>query len=142
MLACPFNIPRFEWRSGHYARIGKCDFCHDRTSSGLSPACVDACPTGTLKFGKRSEINEEAKARFSSRPDRYMSIYGDNVVGGTSWIYLSNVSMDNLGFRTDLPGYALPSLTWKVLAKVPLVIIGVGLMLAGGLWIRRREAPC
>jgi len=141
MLACPFNIPRFEWESGLFARVGKCDFCDDRIASGLRPACVAACPTGALKFGRRAEVLDEAHGRMVADPGRYLSVYGDKVVGGTSWIYLSDVPMDRLGFRTDLPGEPLPSLTWKVVSKIPVVIVGVGLILAGGLWVRKAESP-
>jgi len=138
MIACPFNIPRYEWNEGLTPRVGKCDFCDDRVASGLRPACVAACPTGTLKFGKRPEILREALARLSANPERYVSIYGDKVVGGTAWIYLSDVPMNQLGFRTDLPEVALPSLTWKALAKVPVVVLTLALVLSGIYRLRKR----
>jgi formate dehydrogenase iron-sulfur subunit len=65
-----------------------------------------------------------------ANPLRYASLFGDKVVGGTSWIYLSDTSMEKLGFRTNLPNIPLPSLTEKVLSKVPFVIIGLGLILS------------
>jgi formate dehydrogenase iron-sulfur subunit len=66
LLACPFDIPKFEWDSGIFPRVGKCDLCSDRVVSGLKPACVNACPTGTLKFGKRSKVLWEARARMNA----------------------------------------------------------------------------
>jgi formate dehydrogenase iron-sulfur subunit len=140
-IGCPFNVPRFEWNSGMFARVGKCDFCDDRVASGLSPACVAACTTGALKFGRRADLVEEGRARMASKPLRYISLYGDEIVGGTSWIYLSDVPMAKLGFRTDLPQDSLPSLTWQVVSKIPVVMVGVGLILAAGLWIRREVPP-
>ena len=140
MIACPFKVPRYEWNEGLTPRVGKCDFCDDRVASGLTPACVAACPTGTLKFGKRAEILREALARLSANPKRYVSIYGDKVVGGTAWIYLSDVPMDQLGFRTDLPSVALPSLTWKALARLPVVVVSLGLVLSGIYQLRNRRA--
>ncbi|NQU10656.1 4Fe-4S dicluster domain-containing protein [bacterium] len=140
MIACPFNVPRYEWNEGLTPRVGKCDFCDDRVAAGRRPACVEACPTGTLKFGKRGAILREALTRMSANPKRYVSIYGDKVVGGTAWIYLSDVPMDQLGFRTDLPSVALPSLTWKALAKVPVVVVVLALVLSGIYRLRRRPA--
>ena len=66
--------------------MGKCDFCDDRVAAGLRPACAAACPTGTLKFGNRADMLAEAKARLAADPQRYVTIYGDKVVHGTSWI--------------------------------------------------------
>jgi formate dehydrogenase iron-sulfur subunit len=139
MVACPFNIPRYEWNEGLTPRVGKCDFCDDRVAEGRFPACVAACPTGTLKFGKRPEILREAMTRLSANPKRYVSIYGDKVVGGTAWIYLSDVPMNQLGFRTDLPEVALPSFTWKALSKVPVVVVTLGVVLSGIYRLRTRR---
>jgi formate dehydrogenase iron-sulfur subunit len=139
VLACPFNVPRYEWDSALTPRVNKCDFCDDRIAQGLSPACVVACPTGTLKFGKRAAILQEARERLSAQPKRYATVFGDLVVGGTSWIYLSDIPMDELGFRTDLPQTPLPALTWRMLSKVPFIVIGVGLLLSGVFRFRSRQ---
>jgi formate dehydrogenase iron-sulfur subunit len=140
MIACPFKVPRYEWNEGLTPRVGKCDFCDDRVAAGLRPACVAACPTGTLKFGKRGATLREALARLWASPSRYVSIYGDKVVGGTAWIYLSDVPMNQLGFRTDLPEVALPSRTWKALAKLPVVVVTLALVLSGVYQLRKRIA--
>lgn len=139
MIACPFSVPRYEWDSGLTPKVGKCDFCDDRLAAGLAPACVSACPTGALKLGRRQAVLMEAKARLGSRPDRYRAIYGEHTVGGTSWIYLADHPMEELGFRTDLPDQSLAALTWRALSKVPFVVIGVGLFLGGIMRLRRQE---
>ncbi len=141
MLACPFNVPRFEWRKGLTPRIAKCDLCDDRTSKGGRPVCVAACPTGALRYGKRSVVVGEARQLLSAYPERYSDLYGDRVVGGTTWVYLSDVPLSELGFRGDLPGRPLPALTWRALSEVPIVVVGVGLVLSGVLWVRRKAVP-
>lgn len=44
-MACPFGAPAFDETSGV---MTKCDFCSDRVERDLSPACIEACPTGAL----------------------------------------------------------------------------------------------
>jgi Fe-S-cluster-containing dehydrogenase component len=139
LLACPFSVPKYEWDNALMPRVAKCDFCADRQAKGQSPACVAACPTGTLKFGKRSDLLQEAKARLDSQPDRYTSIYGEDIVGGTSWIYLSDTTPEELGFPSGLPKEPLPALTWKAISKLPFVVIGVGLMLSAIVRWRTRD---
>lgn len=46
--ACPY-ASRFISPVTHTAN--KCTWCYHRTSRGLKPACVQACPTGTRMFG-------------------------------------------------------------------------------------------
>jgi formate dehydrogenase iron-sulfur subunit len=60
--ACPFDIPRYEEKTGV---MNKCTMCNDRVSEGLKPACVQACPTGAMSFGKRTEILGQARSRLS-----------------------------------------------------------------------------
>lgn len=140
MIACPFSVPRYEWDSGLTPKVGKCDFCDDRLAAGRAPACVAACPTGALKSGRRDAVLLEARARLGSRPDRYRSIYGEDTVGGTAWIYISDMPMEQLGFRTNLPATPLAALTWRAISKVPLVVIGVGLFLGSVMRLWRKEA--
>jgi len=53
LQACPFHVPRYEWKSTK-PRIMKCNFCSTRITQGQQTACADACPTGATKFGDRS----------------------------------------------------------------------------------------
>lgn len=103
MVACPFGIPKFEWDET-LPMICKCTFCADRQAQGLAPACSSACPTGTLTFGDRQALIAEAEARILAAPDTYVAhIYGQEEVGGTSWLYLSPVSFEELGFPAVEP---------------------------------------
>lgn len=124
MIACPFDVPKFDWKSGIFPVIGKCQLCaQNRLYRGLPPACASACPTGALKFGKRKKLLFEAKVRMKSNPGKYVQhIYGENEVGGTSWMYLSGVPFEKLGFKTKMPKEPLPALTWEVVSKLPIVI--------------------
>jgi formate dehydrogenase iron-sulfur subunit len=123
-------VPKYEWDNALLPRVGKCDFCAGRLAKEQSPACVVACPTGTLNLGKRGDLLQEAKARMAAQPERYRSLYGEDVVGGTSWLYLSDTAPEDLGFPKGLPKESLPSFTWRAISKVPFVVIGVGLLLS------------
>ncbi len=57
---CPFDIPRYDEKIGVMA---KCTMCIDRVSEGMLPACVKACPTGTMQFGDRKTIRKMAEDR-------------------------------------------------------------------------------
>jgi formate dehydrogenase iron-sulfur subunit len=65
---CPYNIPRRDPITGVW---GKCDMCLDRVQNGLLPACVQACPTGTMNFGEREEMLELAEKRLAELKKDY-----------------------------------------------------------------------
>ena len=48
MIACPFEIPAYEYDNALSPRIRKCTLCHPRIVKGLLPGCVESCPTGAL----------------------------------------------------------------------------------------------
>ena len=58
--SCPYNIPRQDPGTG---LVSKCTMCFDRVGNGLLPACVKACPTGTMNFGDRGDILDMANRR-------------------------------------------------------------------------------
>ncbi len=55
-MFCPYGAPQFNLRT---RKMSKCTFCFDRTEQGLDPACVTLCPTGALKYGPWSEIQDK-----------------------------------------------------------------------------------
>jgi len=128
--ACPFGIPRYEWEE-MLGLIRKCTFCADRQSEGLEPACVKACPTDALLLGERETLITEAKRRIAARPQKYVNhVYGENEVGGTSWLYISPVHFEKLGFPKL--GEEHPTLTSEaVLNATPVTIIAVAAALTG-----------
>lgn len=129
MLACPFYIPKYEWEKA-IPWVRKCTFCSDRIAAGLIPACVKACPTNTMMFGEYDDILKEADKRLTESPDKYVNhIYGKDEAGGTSWLYISPVPFESLGFNMNVPKTELPDLTWAYIKKIPAVI---GVVLTAG----------
>ncbi len=104
MLACPFDIPAYEYNDALNPQITKCTMCYDRiTEPGFVPACVEICPAGVMRFGKRKDLINLAHEKINSNPGKYVDhVYGEHEVGGTSWLYLSTVPFEQIGFKTDL----------------------------------------
>ena len=99
MVACPFQIPVFEYEKALDPKIMKCDFCFDRTKIGKLPACIEICPVEAITYGKRSDLIIEAKRRIKNYPGKYLDhIYGEFEVGGTSWLYLASKEFKELSF--------------------------------------------
>lgn len=123
MIACPFEIPAYEYDEPFTPRVTKCTLCHPRVSKGQLPGCVESCPSEALTFGKRKDLIKIAQERIRKYPDRYVDhIYGENEMGGTSWLYLSGVPFNKIGMREDLGTKAAPELTAGALGAVPIVV--------------------
>jgi Fe-S-cluster-containing dehydrogenase component len=91
MVACPFQIPAFEYQKALDPKIVKCDFCIERTKENKLPACVNICPVEALTYGTREELIEEARRKIKNHPDKYYNhVFGEYEVGGTSWLYLAD----------------------------------------------------
>ncbi|MBE0643593.1 MAG: 4Fe-4S dicluster domain-containing protein [Bacteroidetes bacterium] len=183
MVACPFDIPKYEWDTNN-PKVRKCTMCYterhldadsktdkegyvlDRSGKRVSidgrlvtaedrdmivemttnsdgkraTACSVACPIGATLYGERSELLAEAHRRIRSNPDSYVQkVYGQTEVGGTSVFYLSSMPFEQLGFSTKLDTEALPLRTWRVLEKLPDVILTAGVALGAVYWITNRR---
>ncbi len=134
MVACPFNIPAYEYDEPITPRVMKCTMCAPRLAEGKLPGCVERCPKEALTFGPRDEIIKQARARIAAYPDRYVDhLYGEHEMGGTSWLYLSGVPFGEVGLREDLGTASAPELTAGALAAVPIVV-GLWPVLLGGIY--------
>lgn len=117
-LACPFNIPKFEYDKA-FPKIVKCEMCRHLQAKGEIPACCAACPTGAGLFGRVSDLLKEGHRRLSFKPGQYQDypihsldsgqrrsaevrgyhphLYGETETGGTQYMLLAGVPFENLG---------------------------------------------
>lgn len=100
IIVCPFQIPTYEYEKALTPQVRKCTLCLERTiDNGELPACVEVCPTEAILFGKRKDLLQLAHERIRKNPDKYIDhVYGENEIGGTSWMYLSNQPFNEIGF--------------------------------------------
>jgi Fe-S-cluster-containing dehydrogenase component len=139
LVACPYGIPRYEWDEAA-PLVKKCTLCAPRIAEGKEPACVEACPEDALLFGERDDLLVEARRRIAENPGTYVDhIYGETEVGGTSVLYLSDISLGFLGWSGNLGDGDLPHLTHAALKKVPWTILGMGSLMGGVYWVINRR---
>ncbi len=115
MVACPFQIPTFDYHNALTPVIEKCNLCVQRiTKEGKPPACVEICPREAILFGTRDDLLELACDRIKKNPERYIDhIYGEKEVGGTSWLYLTSVPFEKLKLPV-LPNESPAALTESI----------------------------
>lgn len=158
MVACPYNIPKFEWDKA-LPRIRKCELCRQR-EEGKYSGCAEACPTGATLYGKTSDLMEEAKRRLQLKPgslyqyptgklerqkdgsliasshhekvvpEYYPSFFGEKDGGGTQCLILTpaGVPPQKLGLP-DLPERSYASMTEGVQHLLYKGMIAPGVLL-------------
>ncbi|WP_106850057.1 4Fe-4S dicluster domain-containing protein [Blastococcus sp. Marseille-P5729] len=132
--ACPFGVieRRGELPDQTSAeKVGvaqKCTLCYDRLDAGNTPACAQACPTTSIKFGDLDEMRAEAQDRVNALHAQGMTearVYGANDhdgVGGTGSVFL----------LLDEPEvYGLPPDPQVATAKLPEMFRAAGFAATG-----------
>ncbi len=87
LAACPFGVVDI----GSDGKAHKCTLCYDRLQHGMEPACAQACPTDSIRFGEVSELMALAEQRAADLGAHGIQaqIYGkDDIVGGLNCFYL------------------------------------------------------
>jgi formate dehydrogenase iron-sulfur subunit len=120
-MSCPWGVPNFD---EEIHSIRKCTMCFDRIDQGLEPSCVATCPTDALKF----MTLEEAQRMAREEKTKGLHVYGLSEVGGTSWIYISDVPFSEFGLQD------YDSMTQNAFEEGMLVrFAGIGLFIGGAL---------
>ena len=103
VAGCPFDIPRFDQDT---KKVYKCTMCVDRVSSSLEPACVKACPTGSILYGSKDDMvayGEEKLAKLKDRGFEDAMLYDPSGVGGLHMMYVvpRGEMLDEYGLPDD-----------------------------------------
>jgi formate dehydrogenase iron-sulfur subunit len=117
--ACPFGVIHMGERKDFGPdRVGvakKCTFCYDRLKRGVQPACAQACPTQSIRFGRRQDMLERANARVDQAKAEGWTkaqLYGhdDKVLGGLNAFYLlaDDPEVYGLPRQPKIPSRSLP----------------------------------
>ncbi|WP_378950500.1 4Fe-4S dicluster domain-containing protein [Pelosinus sp. sgz500959] len=139
MVACPFDIPKYEWDKS-FPLVTKCQMCSTRMTKGEVPACVAVCPTGVMQFGERNTLLLQAKNTLAKDEGYVKSVYGEKEVGGTAWLYISDIPFEELGFKMNLGVTALPTYSHSFLKNIPGMAFVWGMVLTGLYYYTKRRA--
>ena len=140
MVACPFEIPAYEYHKALTPSVTKCTMCHPRVLEGKLPGCVEACPKEALIFGERDKLIRAAWKRIDKYSDQYIPhVYGEHEMGGTSWLYISGQPFSRTGMREDLGTTSAPQLTSGALGSVPIIVGLWPVLLTGVYAISKRK---
>jgi formate dehydrogenase iron-sulfur subunit len=128
---CPFDVPRFSAKSG---KMSKCTLCVDRTTIGLEPACVKACPTGCLHYGTKEamvSLGNERVAQLKADGFANAGLYDPPGVGGTGVVtvlkYADKPELYGLPANPTVPTMVRVSKNWLR----PLGLLSMGAVLIG-----------
>jgi formate dehydrogenase iron-sulfur subunit len=127
--ACPFGVIHMSEDRG---TAQKCTFCYDRLKKGLTPACAQACPTESIRFGPINELKKKASARVAQLRNEGVTqahLYGadDSVLGGLNAFYLLVDKPETYGLPSHpkLPSRTvLASAFWGIFAAI-MTALGV-----------------
>jgi formate dehydrogenase iron-sulfur subunit len=85
--ACPFGVVDI----GQDGKAHKCTLCYDRLQHGMEPACAQACPTDSIRFGEVAELRTLADQRVADLRSAGVPayVYGkEEIVGGLNCFFL------------------------------------------------------
>jgi formate dehydrogenase iron-sulfur subunit len=134
IAACPFGVIHMSQDPNkHVAQ--KCTFCYDRLQNGMVPACAQACPTQSIRFGPLSQLKKQAQDRVAQLHrdgQTNAQLYGadDKVLGGLNAFYLllDKPEIYGLPANPKLPSRGVPhSAFWGVFTAI---ITAVGVLFA------------
>ncbi len=138
MVACPFQVPAYEYDNALTPQVRKCTFCFEYLKEGGLPACAQVCPREVITFGKKQDLLDLARWKMKNNPGKYVNhIFGEHEVGGTSWLYLASEPFESIGFPR-LGSQAPPRLTESIqhgLFQYFAAPIGLYAVLGGIMWV-------
>jgi formate dehydrogenase iron-sulfur subunit len=127
--ACPFGVIHVDEVTN---LAQKCTFCYDRLRRNLPPACAQACPTQSIRFGPIKDLKKMAQDRVAQAKQEGWTnaqLYGadDKVLGGLNSFYLLADKPETYGLPSQ------PKIPSRNVPRSSLLSILTGFLAALGL---------
>jgi formate dehydrogenase iron-sulfur subunit len=122
--ACPFGVVDI----GADGKAHKCTLCYDRMQHGMEPACAQACPTDSIRFGDVAELRVLADQRVADLRAAGVPayVYGkEEIVGGLNCFFLlvDEPEVYGLPSQPKLPSeHVAEDLTFGTLAAAAVTV--------------------
>ncbi|PZP35267.1 MAG: hypothetical protein DI613_04800 [Kocuria rhizophila] len=119
----------------------KCTLCYDRMKNDQTPACAQACPTTSIKYGDRDSMVATARERVTQMHEQGKTearLYGANPkdgVGGTGSVFLLLDEPETYGLPPDprVPTADLPYMFKRAgMAVAGMLAVGAVAFASGG----------
>ena len=119
----------------------KCTLCYDRMKNDQTPACAQACPTTSIKYGDRDSMAATARERVAQLHEQGKTearLYGANPndgVGGTGSVFLLLDEPETYGLPPDprVPTADLPYMFKRAgVAVAGMLAVGAVAFASGG----------
>ncbi|MEW1979686.1 4Fe-4S dicluster domain-containing protein [Citricoccus sp. NPDC079358] len=118
----------------------KCTLCYDRMTDGQTPACAQACPTTSIRYGEREDMvasAQERVAQLHAQGRTEARLYGANPkdgVGGTGSVFLLLDEPEVYGLPPDprVPTRDLPRMYARAGIAMAGMVAAAGLAFLGG----------
>jgi len=107
---CPYEAPQMNPERG---MVTKCDFCHNRLTDGLLPACVQACPSDAIEIERvhiEEWVQDLADANAPGVPDASITLSTTRISVPTKKKEDLN-RIDDYRLKPEKPHYALNGMT-------------------------------
>jgi formate dehydrogenase iron-sulfur subunit len=131
IAACPFGVIHMSTDPNKLV-AQKCTFCYDRLQHNLTPACAQACPTQSIRFGPIRELKVAAKARVEQLKKQGVDkaqLYGadESVLGGLNAFYLLVDKPETYGLPSNpkVPSRSVPISSFWALVTAAVTALGM-----------------
>jgi formate dehydrogenase iron-sulfur subunit len=143
--ACPFGVldrrelPAEDRGGRPDGRVWKCTLCYDRTREGMTPACAQACPTESIRFGPLDDLRELAQERLGQVVEAGYDgarLYGEDPsdgVGGFGAFFLLLDEPETYGLPPDpvVCTRELPTMWRAAAVAAGALVAGIAACMAG-----------
>jgi formate dehydrogenase iron-sulfur subunit len=120
---CPYSVPQFNPDRGV---VGKCDMCHGRLTTGLEPACVNACPENAIEIEIVDQLGwrcDHAAADAPGMPNAGQTLSTTRITLPATSTTLEKVDIETL--RPEHPHWSLVWMTSLIQLSVGTLVTAV-----------------